>query len=81
MRISDGKVVGIVTLRHGDITPTLRRLRDYLKSSGKEEGILEAATLELVELAEKNTNVGLGTAISIEYAKNELHTIGVRIGV
>ncbi len=81
VHMANGKVVGIVALRHGDITPALRRLRDYLRLWPGKGGILETATLELVDVAEKNMNVGLGTAISIEYAKNELHGLGVRIEV
>ena len=78
---SSGQVVGIVTLRHGDITPALRRLRDYLRLSPGKWGIIETLTLEIVNLLEMNTNVGLGTAISIEYAKKELQSLGVKIEV
>ncbi|TMI44522.1 trypsin-like serine protease, partial [Candidatus Bathyarchaeota archaeon] len=74
-----GKVVGIVTLRHGDITPALRELRDYFSSWPKKGGLLETTALELINLAERNTNIGLGTAISIRYAKDELKALGFKV--
>jgi S1-C subfamily serine protease len=75
--IPSRKVVGIVALRHGTITPNLEVLRNYFKLWPGSGGILETGMVELIDLAERFTNVGLGTAVSVEYAKNELKATGV----
>lgn len=77
LHVPTRRVVGIVAMRHGTITPTLEVLRNYLNLWPYRGGILETGMNELIDLAERFTNVGLGTAVSVDYAKSELRAIGV----
>lgn len=70
-------VVGIVAMRYGTISPTLEILRKYLRLWPGQGGLLETGLTELIDMGERFTNVGLGTAISVDYAKSELQAIGV----
>lgn len=76
VHVPSRKVVGIVAMRHGNITTKLDVLRNYFRLWPGSGGILETGLIELIDLAEQFTNVGLGTAVSVEYAKTELRAIG-----
>lgn len=73
------KVIGIIAMRLGTITPTLEVLRNYLGLWPGGSGILETGITELIYMAEQFTNVGLGTAVSIDYARSELDALRVSL--
>lgn len=73
------KVIGIIAMRLGTITPMLEVLRNYLGLWPGRSGILETGITELIYMAEQFTNVGLGTAVSIDYARSELAALQVSL--
>lgn len=77
---TSGKVVGIVTIRVGGISEKLKETRDRLETESSKWGTVESALQELIEHADRYTNIGIGEAISIEYLKNELKSLGIDMG-
>jgi len=64
-------VVGIVSIRYGSITEQLERL--------KENSDLPRDLIDLFETIDRYMNVGIGEAISIRYALNELRRLGIML--
>jgi len=68
--IKTSSVVGIVSLRIGSIEKEIEQLK-FRDSFPRE-------LLEILELINKYLNVGIGEAISISYAFNELKQLGIK---
>lgn len=81
------QVLGIITMREGGISPQLESIRKVFKSvksiktrfrfrvQGVRYAKLLAALEELIGTLDKYISVGIGKAISIEYAKDHLNKI------
>jgi S1-C subfamily serine protease len=64
-------VVGIVSIRLGDLSELIERL--------KRRGDTPSDLIEILETSNRYLNVGIGEAISIRYALNELRQLGIEL--
>lgn len=79
----NNRVIGIVSMREGSITQGLEQVRNFIEESNKHStgsvyisGVNPIPVLkELIDVLDAYISVGIGFAISIEYAKEHLEEL------